>query len=436
MDNMQIVNPDTGRYCTLAEAMALAKKEFGYSDIDYNGIGAETVIKGDYNYRLSNLVYESDPNSEESLQEIGADALQAYLSLLERERSLINGYTWQFGYYGYGTQTADQIPHPVVFCDCYGDSTPELIYVKWRGDTDGFGTLNIVTFEDGQIRVLYSELWDVLVGGGYGYYLYQVFGDKTLYAYCHTGDVGWFDTYYSFDASADHALVQTERLKEYAAPGEIVGGTLTYKFSFTENGRSISEDEYAAGQADIRSNTESVLMYNILAGDFGKSYAAANGCPAMTCDEAIAYLRARLGQDGQSSAQTPAASAWSGAYREFILDGDYLGYGPLKGAGVKFGLYDMDADGTPELLAYTAGASMDTATDYVFTYADGKVAYVGTAGSRSCSLYYYPGSGFPGLFCVDAVTGDYIVSYYAKNAEFFVFKQSLLSMRRFLQRRA
>ena len=81
---------------------------------------------------------------------------EAYLALLLQQREQINAYSWQKGYYGYGTQTEEQIARPVVFSDVYGDETPELIYVSLDPSIPGgvCTKLNIVTSENGRVRTL------------------------------------------------------------------------------------------------------------------------------------------------------------------------------------------------------------------------------------------------------------------------------------------
>ena len=124
----------------------------------------------------------------------------------------------------------------------------------------------------------------------------------------------------------------------------------------------------------------------------------------------------------------PACAAetisWDTAYKEFILDGNYLSqedpafYTETQEL-IRFGLYDLDKDGFPELIAYNGCEYMAGAANYVYTCKDGQVSYIGDAGFRGSVLQYYPTSDFPGLFCSDGNNGIIVTVYYEyKNGQF------------------
>ncbi len=376
-------------------------------------------------------LYWNDSVSEDSLelssvlaqqQEISmadTEALQAYLSTLERERDLIQAYTWQMGYYGYGPQPDDPIPRPVVLCDVYGDETPELIYVKRADDADYWAHLEIVTFEGGQVRVLFSRIWDTKVAGGQGYYFYQINGEKALYLYDSTGDDWWKNTYYYAEENADGSLsftgfLQRDQTVDYTA------APFTQNVDYIRNGESISEDEFAREEAMIQAKTTCILIYNTKAGEFARSYAASHGCPAMTCDEAIAYLRSLLGlSDPYGAEETEAEQGgdktWNELYRGFVLNREYETVEGMQPPAddsdeISFCLYDMDRDGTPELLARSYPFC-------VLSVWDGKVRVCGTLDywvrfyTEFCC---YPSqSAYPGIFTRERAKGHYRIVYHA-----------------------
>lgn len=109
--------------------------------------------------------------------------------------------------------------------------------------------------------------------------------------------------------------------------------------------------------------------------------------------------------------------SWDTAYKEFILDGNYLSqedpafYTETQEL-IRFGLYDLDKDGFPELIAYNGCEYMAGAANYVYTCKDGQVSYIGDAGFRGSVLQYYPTSDFPGLFCSDGNNGIIVTVYY------------------------
>ncbi len=347
-------------------------------------------------------------SAEESLFLEYTDALSAYLTLLEQEHSRIDGYTWQMGYYGYGVRTPDQIPHPVVIRDVWGDDTPELIYA--RRESEFAALLRIVTWEGGQVRELYSSQLDIQAGGGERYYLYQLLGRKDPGIYISTGDEWWSNTYYSFGTTAAQTMERVKHLQRVSRPGDVVGNVMTFHTDCTLEEQVITEEEFHRQEALLQANISCILMYNAGSGDFAEKYVAQNGCPAMTCEEALAWLRGQLGTDDSEP-------AWSAAYRDFVLNRKFLmagdpdrGYGDLESgaAVITFALNDMDSDGTPELLIFNGFNGRDLQATYVFTYTGRGVAY---SGSTRAGVYMV--ADYPGLFSSLTVSGWYLEDPYA-----------------------
>lgn len=115
--------------------------------------------------------------------------------------------------------------------------------------------------------------------------------------------------------------------------------------------------------------------------------------------------------------------AWSEAYRNFVMNGAYLtealptaypAESPWGNETERFvTLHDLDLDGVPELLFSNGYAGKVVRATYIYTYAGGKVIYIGTGPSVYTTLA--AGSRFGGLF------GSYrndnletLVTYYEK----------------------
>ncbi len=113
----------------------------------------------------------------------------------------------------------------------------------------------------------------------------------------------------------------------------------------------------------------------------------------------------------------PVAGDWSSIYRDFVMNGKYLtsgqAYYRYEGSESAFGLYDMDRDGIPELIATNGDDSMAGKSEYIYTIRSGRLAYAGEAGYRECRMYYYPASSYSGLFCSDGNMGYYSTMYYS-----------------------
>lgn len=119
-----------------------------------------------------------------------------------------------------------------------------------------------------------------------------------------------------------------------------------------------------------------------------------------------------------SDAEASTGGDWSDAYRSFVLNRKYLQidqqiYSNNADDPIIFALHDLDADGTSELILYNGADNMADALDYVFSYQNGIVKYMGHVGFRECGLYSYADKKYPGLFCHDGNMGEYRTEYYS-----------------------
>ena len=341
-----------------------------------------------------NKSYDASENKEKS----DTRAYSAYLDLLTESKQEIDSYTWQRDYFGNKELTKENASHPVVFCDIYGDETPEMIYIM-ANEFSGYqsASLNIVTYENDQAKSLYFiEYWDSLVGGGFYYYLYQLEGDKTLYAFESTGDDWWSHSYHEFETIGD--TLTLTNLYEYIRKPDYehyspTTGPETIK-EYTRSGTiSISGAEYNSAVDAIESKTSSVLMYNYNCSDYALNYVAENGCPAMMCDEAIAYLREQLGIPSEVNATESNPDDAVAAYKAFVEQKHHQDEWTYDIE--KFALYDLNKDGTPELFTL-GGGQMDYCK--IFTYKSGSVHNVhwgsGFTVYDNGIIYYGFNSGF------------------------------------------
>ena len=100
---------------------------------------------------------------------------------------------------------------------------------------------------------------------------------------------------------------------------------------------------------------------------------------------------------------------WSEAYKEFILGGGfqssgqeygYTEYGSsvIKYDYTEFGLYDLDQNGVPELIAYRGASSRVNMRKYVYTFKNDAVQYLGRFGAYETPSCFAPSSAYSGLF--------------------------------------
>ena len=134
-----------------------------------------------------------------------------------------------------------------------------------------------------------------------------------------------------------------------------------------------------------------------------------------------------LSEDTHCSAgQVDLNGAWNEIYRHFIMDQTFWTFKTDAPSGItvsfyneethrpiRFGLHDMNQDGTPELIAFNGCAYEAASYDIAFTAENGDISYIGTLGTRECQLYYFGDDHYPGLACTDGNMGYYTTYYYS-----------------------
>ncbi len=242
-------------------------------------------------------------------------AYEAYLELLVDEQTEIDSYNWQKGFFDEVEAYLDEnMARPVAFSDVTGDGIPELIYMEGVINEYGihiYAALNIVTYQDGDVKTLYqSEGWDVNAGGGSSYCLFKKHGDSALYVYENGGDEYWTYSYSRFSENEYGGLEKSEicRREEGA---DYVDETWIDIHNYLVSGENATEAEYLSTVEDLQRNTSEILMYSAYSGDFVEEYVAQNGCQAMTCSEAVAYLKKLVDVDHPKGEKTPAPDLFS-----------------------------------------------------------------------------------------------------------------------------
>ena len=107
---------------------------------------------------------------------------------------------------------------------------------------------------------------------------------------------------------------------------------------------------------------------------------------------------------------------WADVYAEFLSSGNYLRQGQTYYSGadnpVSAALRDLDGDGAPELIL-TNGSDVEAdATSYVYTAKEGKIVWLGSAGSRIGSFLCLEDAAYPGLYWQNGNMGYYPGYYY------------------------
>ncbi len=212
-----------------------------------------------------------------------ADAYRAYLQLLKDNQASIEFYNWQRRLFS--PYIHEDVSRNVVLCDIYGDDTPELLYItacELYAYCCG-STLNITTFENGQIKVLYSGEFDT-DQWRLDYYFFKINGSKSLYSYSLFADEFFSESYNEFRPNADGTLSSDVYCSCSYEEYDRCSGP---------NGEEITKERYDELSNELLCSVSETLMYGNYINDI-PDIITEYGCPAMTCDEAIGFLERKL----------------------------------------------------------------------------------------------------------------------------------------------
>lgn len=132
------------------------------------------------------------------------------------------------------------------------------------------------------------------------------------------------------------------------------------------------------------------------------------------------YIVEALPQSSSSSTPATSDTAWSAAYKDFVLSTKFMDSSyPYDcdsepwGAEVanSISLYDMDADGVPELFITNGFGGKIVMRTY--TYTNGRIEYIGNAPIGFC--FYSPQSEFTGVWSSVSFDGLFYTYYYYKD---------------------
>ncbi len=299
-----------------------------------------TAANGPYGQDLPTVQPTEDDPRQQELQA----AYQAYLDCLIENKSGIDNYIWQRGYAiplfddndnsYFAPLTDEYFARPVVLCDICGDEIPELIYMgdvapgEWENEyyyNETGANLHIVTYRDGKLVDLFSSdrSWDD-AEYCFPYSLFQVEGGKELFATYAWGDDWEEDTLYCFQEGSDGKLHQTQVCRYYfeGYEGDDNGSALREpEYYYGADETEIPKEEYDRIRNSKIDHISNPLMYNYYGIWDVRPAVEQHGCAAMTCDEAIAYLKGLLREDEAipASSQQELQAAYQ-AYLDCLIE--------------------------------------------------------------------------------------------------------------------
>ncbi|MBQ4528361.1 MAG: S-layer homology domain-containing protein [Clostridia bacterium] len=128
-------------------------------------------------------------------------------------------------------------------------------------------------------------------------------------------------------------------------------------------------------------------------------------------------------EPAKSENKTSAKATWKDAYKEFV---DGQGYADAKQRFftenkdyISFALWDMNADGIPELICKNGAKNKEDMVTYIYTFKNDKLMFLSKAGTGDSNFLYSDDSRYPGLFWSSGEAGVYLTYYYTiKNEKF------------------
>ena len=253
-----------------------------------------------------NTPSEPDTQEDTHLNEV----YSAYMKELEEKRDDILLYNWQKGF-SFDEDLYEEIPNgdtdAVAFLDVWGDETPEMIYIcatRFEGNKSYSAEVHVFSFKDGELTEIYKhEELDALAGGGMSYRLFTVNGEKNLWIYEAHYSEELLEIYSQLSTDdSDGAMTAqhtcTKRIWwDYDPETDVETDTSEWYLDSIES----TEEEYEAAIPSEEDQKDGLVMRNLRYYEYSEDadYAEETVYPqkglAMTYDEAISYLREKLG---------------------------------------------------------------------------------------------------------------------------------------------
>jgi RNA polymerase sigma factor (sigma-70 family) len=222
------------------------------------------------------------------------NAYQAYIEVLEKNRKFIQLYEeYPDVFDNTLDKTPDHTQRAVAFHDLNNDGIPELIYIRDQGSDENDIELNVLSFQHEEIITVYTN--NVLAGDAGNYFYFTLKDDPTIYVNFkddaeYTDLTGTYSDLYSNEYYImDNSWKDAEEKPFLSDSEEYVASKGGFAHVYRENDKEIDRAAFEAKERALLDRMDCCLILGWMASQTME-------CNAMTCDEAIAWLKNRLAE--------------------------------------------------------------------------------------------------------------------------------------------
>ncbi len=229
------------------------------------------------------------------------NAYQAYIEVLEKNRKFIQLYEeYPDVFDNTLDKTPDHTQRAVAFHDLNNDGIPELIYIRDQGSDENDIELNVLSFQHEEIITVYTN--NVLAGDAGNYFYFTLKDDPTIYVNFkddaeYTDLTGTYSDLYSNEYYImDNSWKDAEEKPFLSDSEEYVASKGGFAHVYRENDKEIDRAAFEAKERALLDRMDCCLILGWMASQTME-------CNAMTCDEAIAWLKNRLAETAAPTAK-------------------------------------------------------------------------------------------------------------------------------------
>lgn len=297
-------------------------------------------------------------------------------------------------------RTKDEVYNIAYFSlqDIDFDGIPELYHALIRKDTNGYaaqdGTEEIYYIKNNRVVLGKIESHDTLG------LLPALSPQNTL------NDRNWQFAFYNIIADSP-AFIAKNSWSDKSSSGTVIISELT----FDSQKGVLRAKELIKGEYNKGAEPTYVDGHELICS--ASSYSASKTLNDDMWNWTPPYVIAEKKSETKPSTTT---KTWKDYYKDFILNKQYTKasqkYYTNNTDGIIFALHDFNKDGIPEIVVKNGATAEKDMSNYVYTFKNNKVTYLGKAGTLSSDFKLTSNPVYPGLYWESGSNGEYKGYYY------------------------